>query len=568
MAISLPILGSQLRGATQGFISRWGWHPVCLFLIVGFAFALRMALVENHPGYLGVDTGAYLTGWLATLGNDVTGAGFPRPPLAPGLQLSPFIAIWGYDDGTKYWSVMASLLPMVPVFFITRTLLGRWPALFAVFFISIDLMHGEMFVTGALPLMDFAFLGMVWWAMGSLAERWSWRTSAVLVVCLGLIPYVNQTTAGLAVVTIPVYGAALLWYNKRQWASETVTRWAHNPENRVQLPGPQPNNFDNPLVSAPARMAMPSWGTQCLRLGIPLFVGGLIALGALPWYLKVLPGSELLHYPGPWIYVSWQFVAWVVFAFSIPLGVWVARKAVNPAMRSFGILVIVLATLSLFLSNDETLINIFYRSKYLLALPFYVCVTWAVFTQMGPWVVREFGGNIGKPLLGKVLVTTGTLVAIIVFSYGYSFQFNNQSRYSDMIIPSTADALVYLQENDPAEGIITNSFSMSLWVTALNQVPSPHTWNSEPPRAYTETDKDVRCLLGWVGGCDPKAASERLGVGYVLIDTRFPYYKEGAMGIYLAPDVPPEQVWDATARAEWLTVLPTASSTMLWRIDG
>ena len=42
----------------------------------------------------------------------------------------------------------------------------------------LDLLHAEMIVTGALPLIAFGLLGMVWWSMGELVDRWNWSRAA------------------------------------------------------------------------------------------------------------------------------------------------------------------------------------------------------------------------------------------------------------------------------------------------------------------------------------------------------------------------------------------------------
>ena len=155
-----------------------------------------------------MDGGAYLVGVNAVLGDEPTGAGFPRPPLAPGWLLVPFVNYLGMDVGYKVWSSLASVLPAIPIYLLARRIGSRstrrgvapspWPAVFASGFLLLDLLHAEMIVTGALPLIAFALLGMGWWAMGELSEEWSLTAAGVLVICLGLIPWVNQTTAGLA----------------------------------------------------------------------------------------------------------------------------------------------------------------------------------------------------------------------------------------------------------------------------------------------------------------------------------------------------------------------------------
>ncbi len=488
----------------------------------------RIWLTLSHDGYLGVDGGAYLLGVNAVLGDEPTGAGFPRPPLAPGWLLVPFTSLLGIDVGYKVWSSIASVLPAIPVYLLARRICREYsptPAIFAAGFLLLDLLHAEMLVTGALPLIGFALLGMVWWAMGELVEEWSLPKAVVLAVCLGLIPWVNQTTAGLAIVTIPVYSAALVWFNSKQQLSPD------SPESRG---------------------AMPTARTALLRLTPPLFIGGILALAALPWYMKVLPVSGVLNYPGPVIFFTyWGDSAWFQFFLAIPLGIYLILKANEPWLRSMGVLMILLGTLLLFLSTDETIINVFYRSRYLLAIPVYVGLSWCVFTRWLP----QMPGMARKAACALAVAVAG-LMAV-----GYVSQFDRQTDYSDMATPATVRALAML-DGDPNAGIINNSFTLALWISALNKVQSPHTWTWPPPPTWTETDKDVRCVLGWVDDCNYRAATERLGVEYVLIDTRFPYYNARAPGIYMAPD----DQWAVTAKTPWLTKVFDEDTTIVWRI--
>ena len=305
-------------------------------------------------------------------------------------------------------------------------------------------MHAEMIVTGALPLLGFSLIAVAWWAMGGLAERWSWRTAAVLVFAIGLVPWINQTSAGLAVITLPLYLIGLLAFGSSSLL---------------------------PVI----RRIVPA-----------AFVGSLIAMGALPWYMKVLPASGVLDYPGPWIFLSGFDSVWLQFVLGLPLGLWVARSALDYRLRSLGLVTALLSVLVLFLSNDETIINIFYRSGYLLALPFYVGIAWAV-TR---WV----------PLIDwarRTVITVGIVVAGALMLAGYVFQFNNQAGYSLMVSPATERALETVRGLDLDAGIVTDSFTLSLWISAINKVPAPHTWNTAPPPTFTQTDRYVRCILNW-----------------------------------------------------------------------
>ena len=466
----------------------------------------------GHDGFLGVDGGAYLLGRNAVLGDEPTGAGFPRPPLAPGWLLVPFTQLAGDDIGYKLWSCFASLAPVAPVYLLARRIGHGLPTIapsaFAAGFLMVDLLHAEMIVTGALPLLGFGLLGMVWWAMGILAERWSWRAAAILIVCLGLIPWVNQTTAGLAIVTIPVYLLALAWFHRNSVIFKRI------------LP--------------------------------PLALGGLIALGALPWYLQVLPVTGMLRYPGPFIFFTHMYdSAWWQFLLAWPLGIWMIRKAEEPWLKSLGVVICLLGTLLVFLSTDETIINVFYRSRYLLAVPVYVGLAWAICKY-------------GLPNLRPTVVAVGTALALAVMLTGYIDQFHRQSDYSRMATPETVEALSLIRARDPEGAIINNSFTLALWISALNQVESPHTWTWTPPRRFVDTDKAVRCVLGWVPGCNPSNAAQELNARHILLEERFPFYNSRAPGVWGAPDA--ADPWGNLPSVPWLTEVYRQGTTVVYAI--
>lgn len=493
-------------------------------LILLLALTLRLALNLTHEGFLGVDGGAYLLSRNAVLGDEPTGAGFPRPPLAPGWLLVPFTSIWGDDNGYKIWAAAFSLLPLIPIYLLTRRYAGEWPAVAAAGIAAMDWYHAEMMVTGALPLAGFALLGLAWWAMGELStetKRFSWRNGAILALSIGLIPWVNQTSAGLAVILLPVFYLSLLVFSDR----------------RLYF----------------IRNTWPS-----------VFLGGAIALGALPWYMQVLPGSDILAFDGPiWYpYPVWDF-SWYQMAFTLPVGVWAVWRLQDGRLRALGVLVVVMALLLPWQSYDETIMNIPYRSRYLMAVPFYVLAAWIVFNRWIPYILEE----LRKPGLAwrQGFIALALTTVLGVWAWGYQSQFYTQAFYADMATPETTKALDWLRQSDPRAGVATNSFTLSLWVSALNQVHSPFAFTAPPPRAYVEDYGNLRCLYGWVKGCNPMAAQAQLGVNYLLVDQRFPDWGEGHITHppnYLAP---PDQ-WERTAETPWLRLVYQEGTTYLWQI--
>jgi hypothetical protein len=497
---------------------------------------LRLVFVLTHDNYLGVDGGAYLLGRNAVLGDEPTGAGFPRPPLAPGWQLVPFTELLGDDIGFKLWSALAAMTPIIATYVLAGLFLGPLSRLTATAFVAFDPLHSEMMVTGALPLEGFALIMIGIWAFVMLdRNEGDWPHAVILVAVVPLTLFVNQTSGGLIAIILPFWGLAVLMFRWLE-VKGSVIPWYW------------------------------SFCTPFLRIQHWLLaIGGLLALSALPWYLEVAPNSEILHYPGPWLYLAdFSDGAWFLLFVGAPLGAFLITKG-SREIKAMGGLILLLAGMGLWWSTDEMIINIFYRSKYLLTPFLYIGAAWTVAYALQ--AVRECPDMECPPAGGLLFHRPATLTALVLvpllgaWVFASNWSFNNQADYSDMVTVETAAALDLIQGD--SEGIVSNAFTMSLWVAALNKVPSPHVWTWEPPRAYVDTDRDVRCVLGWVEGCLPEASAVRLGVSHVLIDERFPFYNERAPGNYGAP---PDQ-WGVTASAPWLDLVYDEGTTRMWEIE-
>ncbi len=465
------------------------------------ALLVRLALVLTHDGFLGVDGGAYLLNRNYVLGDEPTGAGFPRPVLAPGWLLVPFTAVLGDDYGFKVWSAVAAITPILAVYLLANRWLTPLQSLAAAALIAVDPWQAEMIVTGALPLVAFSLLLVAIWAILSLAEDWNGGAAVILIGAIVLIPHVNQTTAGLTAIILPVSLLAIWLFSRR---------------------------FHG-------------------RLWVVVMVASLLATSALPWYWDVRPNSEILHYPGPWVYLlPFGDVAWLQFAIALGVGAWAIRSNRTIAVKVSGVVVLLLGAQLAFLSTDETLINLFYRPRYL------------VMMFLWPLMVTAVADSKWRPEVKPALMTA----VMVGLTAVYAWTFIRQTVYSDMVTPQTAEALAYLRSEEPFEGVISNAFTMALWVSALNKVHSPHPWTWQPPRAYEQDDYHVRCVLGWIPGCDAALSAGALRVGFVLVDQRFPDYNDRAPANYLAP---PDQ-WAVTARVPWLDLVYSMETTKLWRI--
>lgn len=489
------------------------WGLIIIIAIV------RAAFIIHHPGYLGVDGGAYLLSRNAVLGIETTGMGFPRPPLAPGWLLVPFTAWLGDDLGYEVWAVTTSLCLIPAAYLLARHVLPSRQAIAAAALVAVDPGLAEMLVTGPLPMLGFALIAVCAWAVLNLASAPAWRYALVLTVAIPLIAFTNQTSAGLAAVSLTVLCLALAVYHPSVAGRPLWQR----------------------ILVAPRTVR---WVMMAAAPGL------LLSLTALPWYLDVVPGAGLLRYPGPLLYLTgWPDIVWFVCAGAVAVGVLTLRRSHDYRLQAIGILVVMLGTIQVFLSYDESIINISYRATYLLPVFAAPCIVWLVahaLPQTRRW---------------RHLVTSAAIGIIMLLAIGNVWVWQRQAAYSDMVTPATARAL----ERIPNDGrsIISNAFSMALWVAALHRVPSPHVWTTQPPAAYQAQDALVRCVLGWVAGCDVEHAVRALGACYVLVDERFPHYNRRAPGNYMAP---PDQ-WQVTAAAPWLERVFWEQTTTLYRIS-
>lgn len=514
---------------------------IAFLAILGLALTVRLVLALSWDGYWGVDGGASLLNVNYVLGDEPTNAGFPKPPLAPGFTLAPFVLALGVDVGYKVWSALFAILPLIPVFLLTRKYVGAWAAVIATLFASVDWFWGEMFVTGAHPLVAFALIGMAWYSIGEKAEEkdnknWSIH-DFIIIASIGLVPWVNQTAAGLAVLVLPAFFFALCWF-KRDWL---------------------------------------------IRVMVPCIWASFLALGALPWYMQTLPGSAILTYDGPIIYWGWGVNTVQSLLIALPLGIFAVWKGNHPVIKSLGVVLLTLAVLLPWLSFDEVLINPPYRARYLLALVFYPVMAWVVINFWLPnvqaWLTLKNGSlrevSVIEPSFrgkGGDRVTVSLIILAMLGTFVYMssvfiYVVEAQAATSAMVTPETVKALEivkYEQETNPQPetSVATNSFTLSLWVAGLLKVKSPFLTTAPPPPFYVSSDILLRCSFGWVTDCNGGDSASTLGVRYLLVEERFPYYNQFAPGNYLAP----ENQWEVTANAEWLELVFSEGTTRLYEI--
>lgn len=504
------------------------WHPTprdALILILAVASGLRLAVALHHDGYMGVDGGAYLLSLYQSLGTDATGNAQPHPPLAPGLLLWPFVAAFGTETGLKLFHIFAHLAPLLPFYLLARHVLLRagvseWAAVFATLWIAVDISQADAFEAGPLPFLAFGGCWGVIWGMLKLWESASTTSLTVVILGIPFIALTNQTTAGLALFILPATLAALAWHSRTEGHGWT-----------------------------PAR-----------RVLLALAAGGTLALVALPWYIPVAFGSDMTRFPGPLVYfVGWGNPPVWQAAIALPFALWTMWRGVAWQLRAVASLVPVIAFLNLWHSNDEALVNVYFRSGYFLAYPTLICVAYVVWRWWLPMLSAVRGPTV---LAGA---------AVLVFLSGlWLRQVDAQAGYTDRLTPSGVVALEYLREHNTAPAVITGEFSLANWVAGVNRQRTVWTTSYDPPDAWRQMDMHVRCVLGWYSmlpgnGCDPLASAQWLQAEYVLADLNFP--NEDLKRPETAP-MPKGNVWEYTAQMPWLELVYAEGHTRLWRIDG
>lgn len=423
-----------------------------------------------------VDWGAYLLSRNYVLGLDVTQADRLRPLLGPGWLLVPFTALWGDHYGLIMFEIVGSFGPIIPLWLLCRRWFTEWQTIGIIAFFSMDLILAEMFVTGILPILGFSLTTLTIWALFNLAERWRWRDALVVIVALGLTAHTNQTSSGLALIAVPTIMLGRLTFS-RDWAGFRRMLWAC-------------------LIAAPLTMT------------------------ALPWYGGVVPGNDTLRFPGPLLSAGgpWTFDWWKAYAGFFVAGsvLWHTRHGSNPALKAFAALLVVTSTLRMFMSHDEALMNIFYRSQHLTSFIIYPLLGWLTFKVWMPALLRHWH---------KAIVAATALLIFALFSFGFVHNVAKQAAYSQMVSNDTLEAIAYVKAN-PLPGVVsTNSNSLGLYISALSGQKTSWVTIESPPKAWSAQHFDNLCIWGIIE-CYLEAALERTPTGYILLEELWWYQRD------------------------------------------
>ena len=370
--------------------------------------ALRLTMSLTHDGFLGVDGGAYLLWAKQLTHDDLRLIGFQRTPLGPGWLLVPFIELLGDDAGYQVWNALSSVLVIPAAYLLAQRVLTPRQAVMATVFVALNPWHWEMLVTGSLPAIGISLIFVALWGMMAVIEGDSGRWHRIAIIgSIGLIPYVNQTSTGLAGIALP---ALVIAY------------------------AVQARSFK------PFHAVLPYW-----------VIGALLALPSLYFYGDVLFNSAYVAFPGSKLYIYNGYHGGMLVA---AYGLFVAYFAIkhgNPPIKALGVVLAAHSFLPLFASHDEAIINVLYRSQHL-ATPLLMVV--------GAWyVAREV-----KRLPG-LRVVVGTGMAAVVLLGASLWVFDRQASFSDMVTPD----MNVVRAHIPPEydgWIITSNGSTAYWMAA------------------------------------------------------------------------------------------------------
>ena len=169
-----------------------GW--VLGIFLVGLV-ALRFALYNDYLTF-GTDMGSYLMTRTWVLGQDVMGTHTPhfRPPLI-GILLVPFTTFWGDLNGGKVLSLLLSILPAIPFYFLAKLYVRPWIAVLAALILVINPQNALNASLNqiTLPAMSLAIWGLYEMVKLQKEDGWPWRLLPPVFLLVGL----NQTMTGL-----------------------------------------------------------------------------------------------------------------------------------------------------------------------------------------------------------------------------------------------------------------------------------------------------------------------------------------------------------------------------------
>ena len=455
------------------------WLALLLLLAAAVRLAIAFWLVDVD-GMWSIDGGTYLINRDAWLGIQHDVVMHARPPFAPGVVLYPFTAVLGDNAGLRVWSIVGSLLLIAASYYMGCGFFSPWKSLLAASVVSVDFWLIENMGAGAIVLYALALLcvvlrGLLDWIYGTTSKE----RLALMALALGLMPYVNQTVTGMALLTLPVVFSVGLWLRRQDGVGL-----------RELLP---------------------------LPVAAALAVAFMIALPSIPWYLPVAPGGNTVAFSGTWISIGpgFFFEWFVALAWAIIL--WVSYPLTR--QEKWGaicwVLLAMMVPLMVLYSHDEALGNFMWRSRYLASVS-------------GAFLLVGVMGKIWPGWKGGCfwLMASGSLSVFLLLAWGtgtatsFSAFSPNDMSATRWIDGRANDLPVVVSGWSPARFVAPLTgrkvFTLRLW-------RFPNASYSDLPRSFREENGVAFCLMGWgalldESGCETRELPMR---GYILVNKQF-----------------------------------------------
>ena len=460
---------------------RWAqlrWLALLLLLAAAVRLAIAFWLVDVD-GMWSIDGGTYLINRDAWLGIQHDVVMHARPPLAPGIVLYPFTTVLGDNFGLRAWSIAGSLLLIGASYYMARGFFDHGRALLVAAMVAADFWLLENMGAGALVLYALALLcvavrGLLDWLYGATSHL----RLVLMAVALGLLPYVNQTVAGLALLTLPALFCLVLWL-----------RWKEG----VGLAG---------LIPLP--------------VAVGLAAAVVIALPSIQWYLPVAPGGDTVAFSGAFVRIGPGFFFEWFIAATWAIVLWVAYPLVRSEKWGtvFWALLVMMLPLMLLYSHDEVVLNFIWRSRYVASVAGAILVV-GICNKMWPgWL----GGCI-------CLAVSGFVSAFLIVGWGTGL--SSFSAFSKHDLSATA----WIEQKGDGLPVVVDGWGRARLVAAMtgSKVYTLRAWNfphagyDDLPAAFRLENGVAFCMMGWADYLDGAACETRNlpNRAYIMVNTEF-----------------------------------------------
>ena len=508
--------------------SHWE-HPILwLVALLLFSAVVRLAIVFVWlgDGMWSIDGGTYLINRDLVLGIEHDVVMHPRPPLAPGYLLLPFTAALGDDAGLRLFSVAASLLTIPSAYYMSRAFFSPTRSVVVAAIVSWSPWLWESMAAGcivllAVSLFMVAVRGLLDWGLGRQG-----RVSLVLMAAaLGIMPWVNQSVTGVALLLLPVVFAVLLWQRLK------------------------------------AGKGFGGLG----RLTLALTVACLVAVWSYPYYLSVAPGSDTVAFGGDSLSmldrlsVTSHVHVWAYATASLLL-LWVAYPLRRQAWAVPFMSILAMSVLLMPLDSlDEAVANVLWRARYPSQIAWAVLITGVGLRLRCGWKVALAW------CAALALLTVGGLHALA----------NAPLNNIQVISEELEEAVEWMDANAQSEDrLIVDEWSIARYVAPITGSPVTtlmyHSFGyslETVPSAFRSGNRTAYCVAGWheyvsgIGDCDGAEEAAATSVRYILANKAVYRYQHPGRRARI------DAAWEKTAALPYVELVWQRGDVYVWEVD-